>query len=160
MDHIDRHPLDTIIPSGETKQYALHVPTTADTLKEITERVRNTTTAELQYQEALKGAREAAEAGEGKIAIRKMKQNFFLEKLTGAPVPAGKTAESYAAEMYSDQDAMLDMFRKNGFTVTESDPEIPNLIALDINPAMHNRTEVEATMIRRYVEKDVVISWT
>lgn len=130
----------------------------ATRLCDIADRVNNTSKAELQYNELLKDATDAAEHGRYSISVRKLKEAMYLENLRPDSVPAGKTREEFAHELYLEQDGMFDLCRKHGFTVTEKDPEVPSPFSFAA-PAMQQRAEMEAAMIRRSVDKDVTISW-
>lgn len=131
----------------------------ATRLCDIADRVNHTSKAELQYNELLKDATDAAEHGRYSISVRKLKEAMYLENLRPDSVPAGKTREEFAHELYLEQDGMFDMCRKHGFTVTEKDPKVSSLFSIGLDPAMQQRAEMEAAMIRRSVDKDVTISW-
>lgn len=124
--------------------------TKAEEFKEIAAVARRKSDAQIKYESLLEDIANAAKVG--MVALAQTK--YTVEGLKYTRGAFGAAGLDYD-KLYTEQDEIYDLLRKDGFTVKLEDPDVPS--TLDINLTEEARQKIEIT--KRCIEKQVFIIW-
>lgn len=139
----------------DTKTFAIKVPTMADELHELAERVKKMTLAERQAERIFEHARELAQEGRTEIREKVMTKEFFRANKEMLAMPEDKSLDEVVDEFYDSQKQCYDLVRKQGFTVEYKELDLPSTFDISMDP--DTRQIVEQT--KRFTEAEAVIRW-
>lgn len=120
----------------------------AEEFKQKAAIARSKAPAVLKYEALLEDIDTAAKAG--MVALPQTKYTVEGLKYTRG----GFGGLDYQA-LYDDQETVYDLFRKDGFDVRESDPDVPSTLDINLTPEARQKIELTKMMI----EKEVLIIW-
>jgi hypothetical protein len=139
----------------DTDTFAIKVPTLADELHAIAEKVKKMTLAERQAERIFEQARELSKEGRTEIREKVMTKEFFRVNKEMLAMPEDKSLDEVVDEFYDSQKECYDLVRKQGFTVEYKELDLPSTFDLSMDP--HTRHIVEQT--KRFTEAEAVIKW-
>ena len=139
----------------DTNPLTIKVPTLADELHAIAEKVKKMTLAERQAERIFEQARELSKEGRTEIREKVMTKEFFRANKEMLAMPEDKSLDEVVDEFYGSQKECYDLVRKQGFTVEYKELDLPS--TFDINMDPNTRQIVEQT--KRFTEAEAVIKW-